>query len=408
MNKGSPISNVSQRVRQNYQTRPYPPVAKSARRLPPVWRIPAPEWIAAMAQQRFCEPRRILVAGCGTGNEAFAFRERFKNSEIVALDFSSRSIAIARELQRRQSRAAKISFRCADLTSHRLSKTAPGTFDFISCHGVLSYIPNAAAALQNLRAHLAPEGALHLGVNGLRHCSQNWRPALREFGFDPQTFRDDRELRDTLELFDALADHGAGELAHLPAEYLAGDLFGAVIANRPLEEWIATARDAGLHFRGSYAAHRTLRRVLNDELYHRLLPRPRAQAHMIAEQIAPSAFHHLVFTAKPAPLLPWDDSEGLLDCAISRTSIYKPRLSQRRAKPVRLRPVSLASAATNTSVDLEVPAWVADLLAKTHGTKAVGQILGARARRISPRSLRKHLYLLDLLAAINLTPPATR
>jgi ubiquinone/menaquinone biosynthesis C-methylase UbiE len=63
---------------------------------------------------RWCNERTRLIAGCGTGNEAFAFRDRFPESEIIAFDFSPRSIALARSSQRRLPRKRRIRFMVAD------------------------------------------------------------------------------------------------------------------------------------------------------------------------------------------------------------------------------------------------------------------------------------------------------
>src|SRR5205807_6113298 len=105
------------------------------------------------------------------------FRRRFPDAEITGIDFSERSIAVAKKLQRDFHRKA-IRFLSGDLTSNQFKKMARGPFDFISCHGVVSYIPHPERALRNLAGCLSPEGALYLGVNGAQHYSENWRRAL--------------------------------------------------------------------------------------------------------------------------------------------------------------------------------------------------------------------------------------
>src|SRR4051812_1666840 len=105
---------MSAAVRRSYEARPYPGTARTPRH--GHWRIAPWEWIEAMAG-RSGEPRRILVAGCGTGSEAFAIRARFPRAEIVAIDYSARSIALARQLQQKRRIDPKIVFQQADLTS---------------------------------------------------------------------------------------------------------------------------------------------------------------------------------------------------------------------------------------------------------------------------------------------------
>jgi hypothetical protein len=70
-----------------------------------------------------------------------------------------------------------------------------------------------------------------------------------------------------------------------------------------------------------------------------------------------------------------------------------------------LRSVRLTSVATNTIVDLRVPNWVTEILRAGNAEQPLRERL-ARSRRLSTVSLRKHLYLLELLAAINLCVPA--
>src|SRR5215213_10825983 len=335
--------NVAQRVRENYEQRPYPPLGCS-RRLRPVWRIAPWEWMDAIWHPPQ-SPRRILVAGCGTGNEAFALRKRLPEADVVAVDFSARTIDIARERQRKSPGHNAIEFRRADLTAKSFPRTVSSKFDFISCHGVLSYLPQPERALQNLASVLSRDGALYLGVNGACHFSETWRLVLRESGFNPASFRDSCEFRDLLKLCDALADHPTGLIANQSPEYLAGDLFGPVIANRPLDDWLALASRYGFHFRGSYSAHRTLRRALNSGRYAQLVPRSRAEAHLLAERVAPSSFHLLLFSRRPATRTPWDDREKLLRCTVSLTNVYKVGRGRRKSRSTRaMRQFSLRSA----------------------------------------------------------------
>ena len=142
------------------------------------------EWINAVWQPPRDFPARILVAGCGSGNEAFAFRGRFPQSEIVALDFSPRSIALAKSSQRRSPHKRRIRFAVGNLASLKFKAIAFGKFDFVSCHGVLSYVPKIEKALANISSCLASDGLFYLGVNGAAHFSASWRPILHRLGFD--------------------------------------------------------------------------------------------------------------------------------------------------------------------------------------------------------------------------------
>ena len=167
------------------------------------------EWIQAhwTPGRTTVAPARALVAGCGTGAEAFAFSRRFPHAEIVAVDFSRRTIEIAREYQQRARDRRNVRFVVADLSSPGLNRLIGGDFDLISCYGVLSYVPKAARVFENLSRCLASDGALGVGVNGAGHASVGMRAALPGFGYDVSRFADEPRVWQVLSLFDALLGH---------------------------------------------------------------------------------------------------------------------------------------------------------------------------------------------------------
>src|SRR5215471_7903226 len=88
MTRASDSRDVRQ-MRRLYEERPYPAVddrmLKDRR-----WRLAPIEWINALWKPggKGAAPERILVAGCGTGHEAFQLSCRFPRARIVAVDFS--------------------------------------------------------------------------------------------------------------------------------------------------------------------------------------------------------------------------------------------------------------------------------------------------------------------------------
>ena len=230
-------------------------------------------------------------------------RRRFPAAAIVAIDFSSRSVSIARELQQRAPAMRNIRFLVADLATRGLSKKVGHDFDFVSCHGVLSYIPVPERALGNLARCLKPDGALYLGVNGAHHFSESWREFLPAFGFDMAELRDGPYLRELLRLCDAVVgNRGDARHAKRNAGYLAGDLFGPLIQNLPLAGWLRIARVAGLHFQGNFSSSYALRPALESDECRLLIPRSRAELCELVEILCPAHFHRLVFTRQPAEL----------------------------------------------------------------------------------------------------------
>jgi SAM-dependent methyltransferase len=402
--KGRGKTALSRKIRQAYQALPYPAVDKEN----PVlrkWRWVPIDWINVLWQPARHASERVLVAGCGTGLEAFWFQQRFPSARIVGVDYSDRALAIARKLQRNLPRSRQIHFVRADFAAKNFKEIVGGEFDLISCHGVLTYVPDVERALQNLANCLAADGALYLGVNGSRHFSATWRPALRALGLEIDRFADGPALRKALKICDALDGKKVGWMAKGDADYLSSDLLTPLIANLPLNRWQTLCRAAGLHLLGSKEAHRTVRRVVADNLYELLLPRSRTELYELAERIAPSVFHRLVFTAKPAPDPPWQDRAELLRWRVFpsvRRSTRWPKISGSLRT---FRNFTIKSPATNTIADIYAPQWVLKILEESNGIREVREILGEASSRISSRSLRKHLYLLYLLAFINLQPP---
>src|SRR5688572_14431605 len=99
-------------TRRFYDRSPFPPPNHSSAKN---WR-PAPlDWILSIDRVRDPLPRRALVAGCGTGSEALLLQKALKDAEIVAVDFSPRSIRIARALQAESSVRRRVRFVRADL-----------------------------------------------------------------------------------------------------------------------------------------------------------------------------------------------------------------------------------------------------------------------------------------------------
>src|SRR5439155_8612771 len=197
---------------------------------------------------------------------------------------SSRSISVRVQSQSRKACAnarqpCEISlFTWGDLANRNLRKIIGGTFDFISCHGVLSYSSAPSRVLSNLRHQLKPDGALYLGVNGSDHFSVRGRPFLSAFGFDMTKLRDEPYLRKLLKLWDSVLNRaGDGGLARKSVGYLAGDLFGPTIQNLSLSSWLRVGRQAGLHFCNSYSCWRTLRSVMEKDCAQLFMPRSRPE-----------------------------------------------------------------------------------------------------------------------------------
>lgn len=396
--------NVAVKVRGIYEKHPYPPIGRSAAPRA-IWRLAPMKWIDAVWQPTGAFPQRILVAGCGTGNEAFAWRRQFPRADIVAVDFSPQSVAIARHLQRRAPRPQRIRFLVGDLTAKRFAKIVGHDFDFISCHGVLSYVSKPEQVLENLARCLNADGALYLGVNGAQHRSVGGRQFLPVFGFDMTELRDSSRLRQLLKLCDAILENrGAHCLADKPPSYLAADLFGPLIRNLPLSDWISTARNAGLSFQSSYSAYRAVRYTMEQDFPQLLIPRSRWELCELVEKLAPGGFHRILFTRRPPVNPPWQSRDALLTWRPILTKLYTVRLPMRARRWQALRVVTMKSRSTNTRLDWQMPEWELEVLRRSDGKHTLREILQEVATPIRRDLLQKQLYQLYQLLIINLLP----
>jgi len=102
---------------------------------------------------------RILDAGCGTGDYAFYFAERYPQSEVLGTDVRQDLIE-QNNLLNDKVGLTNLAFSREDLTNIDEN----GTFDFISCIDVLEHISDQKKALQRLHRALAPGGRLFVHI----------------------------------------------------------------------------------------------------------------------------------------------------------------------------------------------------------------------------------------------------
>lgn len=114
----------------------------------------------------FTKGFRALVAGGGTGDSAIflAAQLRETDAEIVCLDLSEASLAIARERAAVRGLDARIRWVHASLLD--LPRLGLGRFDYVTCLGVLHHLPDPDAGLRALTQVLDDEGALALMLYG--------------------------------------------------------------------------------------------------------------------------------------------------------------------------------------------------------------------------------------------------
>jgi len=390
-------------TRQFYNQSPYPPPTHSRAMS---WRLPPLEWILSLDREGAPRPRRALVAGCGTGSEAFLLQRALKATEIVAVDFSARSIREAKKAQAGSSSLKRIRFMEADLADSGFPRKVGGEFDLIVCHGVLTYIHRPALTLRHLAQCLRPDGVLYLGVNGADHFSANLRPVLASLGFDTAVLPPQERWRDLIKMWEAV-EGGAqsGRVTRLPNWYLGGDLFGPLFHNLSLREWVGIFRQAGLFLRGSFGAHRALRPMVASGATRLFLSCPRGKMCELLDLMHPASFHQLLLTREPTAPPPWEDAAKLSAWRPAPTGLYRvsyPRQIRRKdSRPV----IVLKSRALSTQFEWPMPRWEAELLRRCDGAKPIRQLLREIGQGAPAAELGEQLFLLWQFGAFNLFPP---
>jgi SAM-dependent methyltransferase len=392
---------LRRRIRRNYDDQPYPGRGRN-----PSYPVPV-EWIDALLRpgQRAAPPGRILVAGCGTGAEAFALRRRFPEADIVGIDFSPASIAIAIDLQRRRS-GRRVRFVVADLGSRALHRRVGSGYDLISCHGVMTYVPSPGRALSGLAHCLAEGGALYLGVNGSGHVSVQLRKVIRALGIDTTRFVHHQRVRDALAICDAVLPPAA-RVSRSSAPYLASDVFGALFQNLPLSAWMRLARRAGLYLHGSSSSYRCIRTLAHQGHLSLLVPRSRAKVCELLDLLEPIGFHRLALSKRAPENPPWARPGRLMAWRPVLTGLFRCRWPDGQAlrSSARSRDIVFTSPAMNTHLTVNMPAWQIDLLRRADGTASIAEILTAVGARLQPDDVVRPLYELDQLVVLGLLPP---
>jgi SAM-dependent methyltransferase len=156
---------VSTAVAKLYDTYPFPPDPLSDDPPPGYnWRW---NWSTAYS---FCTGRkpdrqsiRILDAGCGSGVSTEYLVHLNPEAEVVGIDLSAGTLAVAKERCDRTHVSERVQF-------HQLSlfdaDQLEGEFDLINCVGVLHHTADPIRGIQALAKKLAPGGIFHIFVYG--------------------------------------------------------------------------------------------------------------------------------------------------------------------------------------------------------------------------------------------------
>jgi len=314
---------IEQRIKKGYDTKPYPGIG-TAINPSESWPWANIEWLYSLLpfvlgnESPF---RRILIAGCGTGNEAFQMLNLLPDAEITAVDYSEPSIRVAKKYQNDNPRYRGIDFQVGDLTVGEGGWAKADYYDLISCHGTMTYIPDTQGAFDVIAKCLSPTGIFYLGVNGSSHVSIPIRKSFAYMRLNFDGFDDTLENRRLIELFERL-NPTQNHLSGFTAPYLDSDLLNPFSLNLALPEWIEYANRSQLHFVNSSEFIPALAKTISPNIFPLLFPQPREVLCNLVAINTESSFHKLVFSKQPLPEIPWTDADALLDCEFQTTNLH--------------------------------------------------------------------------------------
>jgi len=259
---------------------------------------------------------KILVAGCGSGEEVQVLAQYYPSAKILGVDFSPRSIELATKAR---THLQNVSYEVGDLTNNSWNKENI-EFDFILCHAVADYVTDPKALMSNLSACLKSHGAVYMSVNTPYHPAGRIRKALTDLGFPADYYEDTKQQRALFKSVVKLMgpEVGIQNLSNASKSYLDIDIFAPIAHHLPLNQWEELAQNVGLQMNANLESMFGLLHLTDEEVHPLLkLSRPALSRWMVQVRKPPGV--HVLFT-KESPSEPnFDDLATFWE--------WKPRLA---------------------------------------------------------------------------------
>ena len=172
---------TAQAVAEQYEASPYPRWTSVGVVSPARMRRMLGSYFSAGELAFLDRPFEVLIAGCGTGQQAVQAALAYgPHARVLAIDLSAASLAYAARMAERYG-AGNVAFAQADLRSlAELGEEYIGRFDAIECTGVLHHLADPFAGWRRLIQCLARDGRMLLGL-----YSATARRGLRALRDDP-------------------------------------------------------------------------------------------------------------------------------------------------------------------------------------------------------------------------------
>ena len=189
-------NKVSSKVQEQYEENPYPRWIDLGLRLYPKSIYIVAKELKLKIENSYIkdlETPRILIAGCGTGQNSIGTASMFKDCNVLSIDLSLSSLSYAKRKTRELS-ITNIKYMQADILD---VNTLNEKFDFIESSGVLHHMENPFLGWQNLVRSLKKGGLMRIGLYSktARRSINIIRNEIKEFDMDfnyndMKTFRD--------------------------------------------------------------------------------------------------------------------------------------------------------------------------------------------------------------------------
>ena len=158
------ISNkISKLVRNQYEENPYPRWIKTGFPEKAISLESLKQAFGLQKNEKEYQNKRItkvLIAGCGTGQQSIASSRRYKNSEITAIDLSLKSLSYAFR-KTKEYGINNINYLHGDILD---LDTLYDEFDIIESAGVLHHMDDPIKGWKKLMDKLAPDGLMMIGL----------------------------------------------------------------------------------------------------------------------------------------------------------------------------------------------------------------------------------------------------
>lgn len=202
------VDVVSQKVRAQYESHPYPRWRTASRLMGRGFLEKIRSLFPLIDPAGLPDPQQpeILIAGCGTGRHSLETAAMYANSRVLAVDLSLASLAYARQMSERLGQTS-IDYLQADILD--LGKL-DRQFDLIESSGVLHHMADPLAGWRVLTGLLKEDGLMHIGLYS--ELGRSYVVSAREFLHDPQFLTTDA-MRECREKILALPlDHAASKI----------------------------------------------------------------------------------------------------------------------------------------------------------------------------------------------------